>query len=52
MIGKTRKCKSCERPLSVYNDDQLCSSCIVNPSEVSKTLKEIKGMANGRDKKK
>jgi hypothetical protein len=36
----------------VYNDDQLCSSCIVNPSEVSKTLKEIKGMANGRDKKK
>jgi hypothetical protein len=52
MIGKTRKCKSCERPLSVYNDDQLCSSCIVNPSEVTKTLKEIKGMANGRDKKK
>lgn len=48
MIGKTRNCKSCEKPLSVYNDEQLCSVCVVNPSDVEKILKEIKRLANGR----
>jgi hypothetical protein len=50
MIGKNRKCKSCEKPLSVYNDDLLCSSCLINPSEVTKTLREIRGMSKGKDK--
>ena len=47
---KNRFCKSCASKLSVYNDDQLCGKCIVNPKDVSSALKEIKGMANGKDK--
>lgn len=50
LMRKPRACKSCGKPLSVYNEDVLCSQCTVNPSDVSKTLKEIKGMANGKDK--
>lgn len=50
MLKKPRICKSCGKPLSVYNEDVLCTLCTVNPSDVSKTLKEIKGMANGKDK--
>ena len=50
MMGKTRACKSCSKPLSVYNDDVLCSSCVVNPTDVLKTIKEIKRMASGKDK--
>jgi hypothetical protein len=46
MIGKKRKCKSCKVNLSAYNDDQLCHSCLINPTEVSKALKELKGIAN------
>lgn len=46
---KNRKCKSCDSPLSVYNDDQLCSQCIINPQEVTKTLRQIKGLSNGKD---
>lgn len=49
MLKKPRHCKSCNKPLSVYNEDVLCSQCIINPLDVSKTLKEIKGMANGKD---
>jgi ribosomal protein S27AE len=48
MIGKTKKCKQCGTSLSVYNDDVLCSTCYINPVDVAKTLKEIKGMANGK----
>lgn len=48
MIGKTRNCKNCDKPLSVYNDEQLCSACTVNPSDVAKALKEIKRLANGK----
>ena len=50
MIGKPRKCKGCGKPLSVYNNDPLCSLCTVDPTEVSKTLREIRGMAKGKDK--
>jgi hypothetical protein len=50
MIGKTRSCKSCDQPLSAYNDDQLCSGCVVHPGDVKKALKEIRGMSNGKDK--
>jgi len=48
LMGKDRKCKSCGCQLSAYNDEQLCQSCIVNPSEVAKALKKIKGVANGK----
>jgi len=41
-IGKERLCKNCKEELSIYNDDPLCNSCLVNPAEVAKALKEIK----------
>lgn len=47
---KARKCKACGNKLSTYNDDALCSTCLVDPKEVSKTLKQIKGMSDGKDK--
>ena len=50
MVGNPKSCKSCSKPLSAYNDGLLCSSCIVNPSDVTKALREIKGLANGKDK--
>ena len=46
-VGKQRKCKSCNQQLSAYNDDTLCSSCTISPSDVSKALKQIKGL--GKD---
>jgi hypothetical protein len=46
MIGKKRKCKACRVTLSAYNDDQLCHSCLINPSEVSRALKELKEIAD------
>lgn len=47
-LGKDRKCKSCGGSLSIYNDGQLCQSCIVNPSDVARALREIKNIANGK----
>lgn len=41
--GKDRRCKMCDSKLSIYNDENLCNNCDVNPSEVSKALKQIKG---------
>ena len=49
--SKPRQCKSCKASLSVYNDDTLCQQCSIDPSEVLKALKEMKGMANGKDRK-
>lgn len=49
MMGKKRHCKSCGQILSAYNDDQICMTCVVNPKEVSLTLKMIKKMAEGKD---
>lgn len=46
--NKTRKCKSCGNQLSLYNDETLCQSCLINPSDVTKALKEIKGIASGK----
>lgn len=51
MIGKKRYCKACNKPLSAYNDEQICHSCAVNPGEVLKALREIRGIANGKSKK-
>lgn len=48
-IGKDRKCKSCGEALSIYNDDPLCSKCTINPGEVVKALKKIKGLSNGKE---
>lgn len=49
-MGKKRNCKSCGVLLSAYNDDVLCLSCVINPTDVSKALKEIKGIADGKIK--
>jgi hypothetical protein len=49
-VAKDRKCKSCESPLSIYNDDSLCPKCLVIPGDVSKALKDIRGLANGKNK--
>ncbi len=49
MVNNPKPCKSCGKPLSAYNDESLCSSCIVNPIDVTKALKEIKGLANGKE---
>ena len=48
---KPRKCKSCGATLSSYNDTQLCSVCSVNPIDVAKALREIKGFGNGKSSK-
>lgn len=47
-LSKVRKCKSCDVPLSAYNDEDLCADCSVNPIDVKRALKEIKGFANGK----
>lgn len=47
--GKDRRCKNCNNALSIYNDDALCADCNINPVDVSKILKQIKGIANGKD---
>jgi hypothetical protein len=49
-MKQERLCKLCESKLSAYNDDSLCFSCLVNPKDVHKTLREIKGLANGKAK--
>ena len=48
-IGKKRLCKSCEMPLSIYNDEAICSSCRVNPEAVAKAIKKLKGQSNGKE---
>lgn len=46
--SKPRHCKSCGSQLSIYNDESLCVKCDVNPNDVAKTLKIIKGLSNGK----
>lgn len=46
--GKVRLCKSCKTQLSIYNDESLCDNCLINPQDVNKALKEIRGIANGK----
>lgn len=48
--GKNRICKKCENKLSIYNDESLCIECNVNPDDVKKALREIKGLSNGKTK--
>ena len=47
--NKIRKCKSCGEDLSIYNDDPICSTCLINPIEVTKILRQIKGLSNGKE---
>jgi len=47
--GKVRKCKTCGQNLSIYNDEQICSKCIINPAEISSALKDMKRLSNGKD---
>jgi hypothetical protein len=47
--GKDRRCQSCAGLLSIYNDEPLCMTCQINPKDVTKTLKQIKGMMNGKE---
>lgn len=46
--GKKRLCKKCGELLSIYNDEVLCTKCNVNPNDVNKVLKQIKGFSNGK----
>jgi hypothetical protein len=46
---KNRTCKACGSKLSVYNDEELCQSCVINPKDVKKALKEIKDILNEKD---
>lgn len=50
LMSKKRICKMCGQPLSVYNDDDLCVTCLVNPVDVNRLLREIRGRANGKFK--
>lgn len=50
MMSQDRFCVECSQRLSAYNDDVICHSCVVNPKEVNKILREIRGMANGKSK--
>lgn len=47
---KPRLCKGCGTRLSAYNDEQLCINCNINPQDVSKALKDLKGLMNGKNK--
>lgn len=49
-IGQDRKCKSCNIKLSAYNDDEICSNCLINPKDVSKELKRVKGLSKNDQK--
>lgn len=40
--GKVRLCKSCKKPLSIYNDHPLCQSCEIKDDLVKKALRNIK----------
>jgi hypothetical protein len=48
--GKVRLCKTCNKHLSMYTEENICQSCDVNPDEVKDALKEIKGILNGKIK--
>lgn len=47
---QNRQCKKCGEKLSIYNDEPLCNKCNINPNDVKKALKEIKGILNEKNK--
>jgi hypothetical protein len=32
----------------MYNDDPICSKCLINPTDISSVLKDIKRLSNGK----
>lgn len=48
-VNKNRKCKTCGAALSVYNDSNFCRVCSINTDDVTKILKQIKGIINGKE---
>lgn len=46
---KKRVCQNCNQDLSMYNDEALCIKCNVNPKDVTKVLKDIKRLSNGKE---
>jgi hypothetical protein len=44
LMSKKRSCLSCGLPLSAYNDDKICNSCLINPKEVKMAIKELRGL--------
>lgn len=44
--GKSRKCRSCDTSLSIYNDEPLCQNCLIDPKEVKKALKELRELSD------
>lgn len=47
-LGQDRKCRSCGIPLSAYNDQELCADCPIDPVDLKKALKDLKGFASGK----
>jgi len=41
-VGKERLCATCKQPLSIYNDDSFCSTCIGDQKLLRRFLKDIK----------
>lgn len=40
--SKTRRCKNCKEKLSIYHDGPLCNFCNIDPTMVSKALRDLK----------
>ena len=41
-VGKERLCTTCKNPLSIYNDESFCSTCIGDQKLLRRFLKDIK----------
>ena len=41
-VGKERLCATCKLPLSIYNDETFCSTCIGDQKLLRRFLKDIK----------
>lgn len=41
-VGKERLCATCKKPLSIYNDDTFCVTCIGDTKALKRFLKDIK----------
>ena len=41
-VGKMRVCGSCSKPLSIYNDDTYCSTCIGDKKDLKRFLRNVK----------
>jgi predicted nucleic acid-binding Zn ribbon protein len=39
--GKDRRCATCNKPLSVYNDESFCSSCIGSTKDYKKFIRGL-----------